>query len=306
MMVCESERASRQTLCGLLGVSRQAYHKRKKREEKVAIESELVIQEVLRVREVQKRVGTRKLHHLLKDFRTEHLIKMGRDGLNELLREHSMQIRKRRRKAPRTTFSSPWRRYPNLIRELMRQGEPTKANQIWVSDITYVRLEEGFCYLSLITDAYSRKIVGYHLSRDLSADGCVKALRMALRDNPERDGLIHHSDRGLQYCSSRYTKLLGKVLISMTEKSDPLENAIAERVNGILKQELLEKHLGTFREAKTNIDEAVSVYNNQRPHLSIDMLTPTEAHTRSGTLKRHWKNYFSNRPVGQAAAYAAA
>ncbi len=306
MMVRESENESQQTLCRLLGVSRQAYHKRKSRAESIAASAEMVIQEVVRIRSVQKRVGSRKLHHLLAGFRAGHSIKMGRDRLNEVLKDHSMQIRKRRRKAPRTTFSSPWRRYPNLIRDMIGDMGPTRANQVWVSDITYVRVGEGFAYLSLITDAYSRKIVGYHLSRDLSAKGCVAALRMAMRDNPEREGLIHHSDRGLQYYSSAYVKLLAKTRISMTEKSDPLENAIAERVNGILKQELLEKRFESYQEARASIDEAVDIYNNLRPHLSIDMLTPAEAHTRTGTLKRLWKNYFSIRPVAQAAAYAAA
>lgn len=302
MMVGESEKESQRTLCRLLGVTRQAYHKRKSRATKFVASAEIVIQEVVKIRSVQKRVGSRKLHHLLAEFRAASSIKMGRDRLNELLREHSMQIRKRRRRAPRTTFSSPWKRYPNLIRDI----EPTRANQVWVSDITYVRVGEGFAYLSLITDAYSRKIVGYNLGRDLSASGCVKALRMALRDNPDREALIHHSDRGLQYYSSAYVKLLAKTRISMTENSDPLENAIAERVNGILKQELLEKRFEGFREARANIDEAVDIYNNLRPHLSIEMLTPAQAHARKGILKRHWKNYFSNRPVAQAAAYAAA
>ena len=293
---------SLRVICRLLGYTRQAYHKRRRREEREAIKTELVVQEVARIRTVQKRVGSRKLHHLLAEFREGHGVKMGRDRLNELLKENSMQIRKRRRRAPRTTFSSPWKRYPNLIRDI----EPTRPNHIWVSDITYVRVGEGFAYLSLITDAYSRKIVGYHLGPDLSAKGCVKALRMALRNDPDREGLIHHSDRGLQYYSSAYVKLLGKVRISMTENSDPLENAIAERVNGILKQELLAKRFENFREARASIDEAVDIYNNLRPHLSIEMLTPAEAHTRTGSLKRHWKNYFSNRPVAQAAAYAAA
>lgn len=301
MVVRESEKESQQTLCRLLGYTRQAYHKRQQSATGKALRGEMVVQEVVKIRSVQKRVGSRKLHHLLEGFRAGHSIKMGRDGLNELLREHSMLIRKRRRKTPRTTFSAPWKRYPNLIRDI----EPTRANQVWVSDITYVRVSEGFAYLSLITDAYSRKIVGYHLNRDLSARGCVTALKMALRNNPQREGLIHHSDRGLQYYSSTYVKMLGKTRISMTENSDPLENAIAERVNGILKQELLEKRFESFREARSNVDEAVETYNYLRPHLSIEMLTPAVAHARSGTLKRYWKNYFStttNRPIAQAAA----
>lgn len=290
---------SLKVLCRLLGYTRQAYYQREVRQEREAIRAELVIQEVLKVREKQKRIGVRKLHHMLEGFMSEHAIAMGRDSLYELLREHCLLVRKRRRRKPRTTFSAPWKRYPNLIRDII----PNRANQVWVSDITYVRAGEGFGYLSLITDAYSRKIVGYHLSRDLSAKGCVAALRMALRNNPQREGLIHHSDRGLQYYSSAYVSLLGsRIRISMTEKSDPLENAIAERVNGILKDELLEKRFENFREARERIGEAVNTYNHHRPHLSIALLTPTEAHTRTGTLKRHWKNYFSTRPVAQAMA----
>jgi putative transposase len=166
-------------------------------------------------------------------------------------------------------------------------------------------VREGFGYLSLVTDAYSRKIVGHHLSGDLSAKGCVDALRMALRENPERGGLIHHSDRGLQYYSAAYVKLLGAdVRISMTEKSDPLENAIAERVNGILKDELLERRFESFTEARTEVAQAVRIYNHLRPHSSVDMLTPAAAHTQTGVLKRHWKNYYSNNKKEAAQAMA--
>jgi transposase InsO family protein len=300
-MVGESEKRGRQTLCRLLGRTRQAYNKRQRSEEREAIKAEFVIREVARIRAVQKRIGARKLHYLLEPFLSAHGIKMGRDRLNELLRENSLLVRKRRRKRPQTTISSRWRRYPNLIRDY----EPTGANQVWVSDITYVDVGSGFGFLSLITDAYSRKIVGYKLSRDLSTKGCLSALRIALRNNPDRHSLIHHSDRGTQYTSSAYVRLLGNTRISMTEKSDPLENAIAERVNGILKDELLEKRFGSFSEAEAGIDEAVSTYNHLRPHLSIDMLTPAEAHTRTGELKRRWKNYFSTTtggPIAQAMA----
>lgn len=285
-------------LCRLVGYTRQAYYKRNGREEREAVKKEIVIQEVMRIRSVQKRIGVKKLHHMLGGLLAEHEIEMGRDGFYDLLREHSLLVRKRRVRKPRTTISGPWKRYPNLIRDY----QPTAANQVWVSDITYVRVGEGFAYLSLVTDAYSRKIVGHSLYRDLSARGCVAALRMALRSNPDRVALIHHSDRGLQYYSAAYMKVLGShIRISMTEKSDPLENAIAERVNGILKDELLEKRFDSFREARERIDEAVSTYNHQRPHLSVDMLTPAEAHARTGILKRHWKNYFSTRPIAQAA-----
>lgn len=302
MIVGESEKRSQQTLCRLLGYTRQAYNKRQRSEVREAIRAEFVIREVVKIRVSQKRVGTRKLYHMIEPFCREHSIKIGRDALNDLLRDNAMLVRKRSTRKPRTTFSWPWRRYPNLIREFV----PSGSNQVWVSDITYVRVSEGFAYLSLITDAYSRKIVGYHLSRDLGAKGCIKALRIALRNNPDRAGLIHHSDRGLQYISAAYIKLLGpRIHVSMTEKSDPLENAIAERVNGILKDELLEKRFGSFTEAREKVGEAVNTYNHLRPHLSIDMLTPAQAHNRTGQLKRRWKNYFSTvntRPIAQASA----
>jgi transposase InsO family protein len=293
---------SLKVICRLLGYTRQAYHKRHRREEREAIKAELVIQEVIKIRTVQKRIGGRKLHYMLGGFCGEHQIEMGRDAFYDLLRVNSLLVRKRRLRKPRTTISGPWKRYPNLIRDL----SPTSSNEVWVSDITYVRVGEGFCYLSLITDAYSRKIVGHSLYRDLSARGCVAALRMALRSKPDRAALVHHSDRGLQYYSSAYMKVLGpRVSISMTEKGDPLENAIAERVNGILKDELLERRFESFTEARMKIDEAVLTYNNLRPHLSIDLLTPAQAHARTGELKRLWKNYFSTAattPIAQAAA----
>lgn len=286
-------------LCRPLGYTRQAYYKRQVRAEREAIKAELIVQEVIKVRAVQKRIGVRKLHYMLGDFLSEHTIEMGRDAFYDLLREHSLLVRKRRLRKPRTTISGPRKRYPNLIRDF----EPTAANQVWVADITYVRVGEGFGYLSLVTDAYSRKIVGYYLCRSLNARGCVSALRKAIRNNPDRDGLIHHSDRGLQYYSSAYMKVLGpRTKVSMTEKSDPLENAIAERVNGILKDELLEKRFSSFTEARERIYEAVSTYNHLRPHLSIDLLTPAEAHTRTGSLKKRWKTYFPATPIAQAAA----
>src|SRR4051812_37432199 len=160
MRVRESVNVSQQTLCRLLGRTRQAFHKRQCREDRRVVTAELVIQEVVRIRTVQKRIGSRKLHFLLTPFVSAHDIRMGRDQLNELLREHCLLVRKRRPKKPRTTISCRWRRYPNLIKDHV----PTRANQVWVSDITYVDIGEKFGFLSLITDAYSRKIVGYKLS----------------------------------------------------------------------------------------------------------------------------------------------
>lgn len=286
----EEERRNLRTLCGLFGHTRQAYYKQRKRVERKALESELIVQEVFSIRERQRKLGARKLYHKLGGFFREHSLEIGRDAFIDLLRGYSLLIRKRRTRKPRTTLSyRGGKRYGNLVRDLV----PTGANQVWVSDITYIRTLAGFGYLSLVTDGYSRKIVGYCLSANLEAKGCVSALRMALKANPERDGLIHHSDRGSQYYSAEYMKVLSKnISISMTEKSDPLENAIAERVNGILKQEFLLEKYRNLPEARRAVAVAVSLYNNERPHSSIDMLTPAEAHDRTGELKKHWKNYF--------------
>jgi len=227
---------------------------------------------------------------MMNDFFKQHRIHIGRDAFFDLLRERAMLVRRRRGGKPRTTFSGFWmKKYPNLTKDFI----PTDPNQLWVSDITYVPVGNDFAYLSLITDAYSHKVVGFYLNKDLSAQGCIMALKMALKNNPQRENLIHHSDRGLQYYSSGYMKLLGNnIRVSMSEKSDPLENAIAERMNGILKDELLEKYFETFEEAQREVAIAISIYNHERPHSSVDMLTPAMAHLQSGELKKRWKNYY--------------
>lgn len=294
MNIGQSESRSIQTLCSLLGYSRQAFYKFVKHAEKEALQHDLILQEVLRIRKTLKRLGTRKLLFKMEGFMREHHIEIGRDAMFDLLATHKLLIRKRKRRVPVTTFSDHWmRKYPNLIIDFI----PTAPNQLWVSDITYITLKNDFAYLSLITDAYSRKIVGFYLSETLSADGCIKALKMALKNNPQLGRLIHHSDRGSQYCCTDYVSILDKhfVKISMTQSGNPLENAIAERVNGILKDELLEKTYINYQEAKQAIAAAISIYNYQRPHSSIDMLTPIEAHLREGELKRRWKNYYSKK-----------
>lgn len=294
MTIGQSESRSIQTLCSLLGYSRQAYYKFIKQSEKEALQHDLILQEVLRIRKTLKRLGTRKLLFKMEGFMREHHIEIGRDAMFDLLANHGLLIRKRKRRVPVTTFSDHWmRKYLNLIIDFI----PTAPNQLWVSDITYITLKDNFAYLSLITDGYSRKIVGFCLSEALTADGCIKALKMALKNNPRQVGLTHHSDRGSQYCCTDYVSILNRhfVKISMTQSGDPLENAIAERVNGILKDELLEKTYTNYQEAKQSIAEAISIYNYQRPHSSIDMLTPVEAHLREGELKRRWKNYHSKK-----------
>jgi transposase InsO family protein len=265
-------------------------------EEKKALQTELLLQQVQRIRTRQKRIGARKLLFMMNSFFQQHKIHIGRDAFFDLLREHGLLIRKRRFKKPRTTFSGFWmKKYPNLAKDFI----PTAPNQLWVSDITYIAVGDDFAYLSLITDAYSHKVVGFYLSKDLSAEGPIMALKMALKNNPEiknlplrQAGLIHHSDRGLQYYSEAYIKLLGNIRISMSENSDPLENPIAERMNGILKEELLDNYFETFEEAQREVAIAISIYNHERPHGSVDNLTPAMAHLQSGELKKRWKNYY--------------
>jgi len=281
-------------LCSLLGYSRQCYYQRLKEKEAESFKTDLLLQEVTQIRQRQPRVGCRKLQVMLQGFAHQHSIEAGRDKLFGILRNAGLLIRRRRSKKPQTTWSYHWlRKYPNLVEGFI----PNAAGQLWVSDITYICIKEDFGYLSLITDAYSRKIVGYCLSKYLTATGCVKALQMALQSKSGREGLIHHSDRGVQYCCHDYISLLNKELIgiSMTQDGNPLHNAIAERVNGILKAELLQTRYDNFNEATECISKAITTYNNERLHSSINMLTPNQAHHLNGDIKRLWKNYYPKR-----------
>ena len=280
-------------LCGLFDRSRQAFYQRQQVIYEQALEEHFILSEVQKIRQRQPRIGGRKLLVKLEEMG----FGIGRDALFDLLRHNGLLIR-RRRNGIRTTNSSHWlRKYPNLIRHF----EPIRPNQLWVSDITYLETVEGFLYLFLITDAYSKKIVGWAISDNLDADNAVEALQMALRSMKEDcSGLIHHSDRGVQYCSDKYVKTLTKhnILISMTENGDPLENAIAERVNGILKDEWL-YDLGKIDKGgmRKIIPQIIHIYNDERPHLSLSMLTPNVAHQMSEKLKKRWKNYY--RPSHQ-------
>lgn len=234
-------------------------------------------------------MGTRKLHELLQSFYQQHSIKMGRDALFCTLSDHRLLIKRRRRRVS-TTQSHHWlKKYSNLV----KGWHPTLPEQLWVSDITYVHCSRQHLYLSLVTDAYSHKIMGYHIADTLEAVHCIKALRMALagRLHPTHN-LIHHSDRGIQYCSSSYIELLieNNISISMTESGDPLDNAIAERINGILKHEYLE-HYGpsNLEQATELLKQIVESYNERRPHLSIRMNTPNKVHYQKLQVNRQWK-----------------
>jgi transposase InsO family protein len=237
------------------------------------------------------RIGGRKLHEMLMPDLLRQDIQIGRDIFFDLLRTNGFLIRRRRRKAL-TTFSAHWlHKYPNLIKDIIVD----RPNLVWVSDITYIETDQGFMYLFLITDAYSRKIMGYYLSDNLRADGGIQALKIAINQSLySLEGLIHHSDRGIQYCSQEYVKELLKhgISISMSAKGNPYENAIAERVNGILKDEWIHQLVyKTKRQAIQSIDEIIPIYNGLRPHSSCDMLTPEQAYLKEGLLKKRWKSY---------------
>lgn len=288
------------SLCSLLGYSRQAFYQLKRSEEQRIFTNDLIIGEVLNLRKKMRKAGVRQLMIMLEPFFQEHNITIGRDALLDLLSVNNLLIRKRKRKVPRTTFSDHYyRKYPNLTRNM----ELIHSNQLWVSDITYIRIGDGFGYLSLITDAYSHLIVGYHLSSDLGAAGCIKALHMALKKRLVSHCLIHHSDRGIQYCCTEYVEILSEhgIMVSMTEHSDPRENPVAERVNGILKDEFLEPSYRKFKTASEAVKIAVQIYNYERPHSSIDMLTPIVAHSMTGNVKRRWKNYYKDRKQKEVA-----
>ena len=282
--------------CGLFGITRQAWYQHQKYEGQQALEHEVVLKTVREFRKDQPKVGVRKLCLHLVEPLLRHGIGIGRDALFDLLRGRDMLIRRRKRKHITTDSNHPYRKYPNLIKEFI----PLKANELWVSDITYIDTKEGFMYLSLITDAYSHKIVGWHLGETLETKGSMLALNMALAQRTKKHPLIHHSDRGVQYCSYDYTNLLNhpknQIKISMTENGDPYENAMAERVNGILKDEFLPALLDSKQHAKELIMQSTKTYNEVRLHTSINFMTPQQAHLNEGLLTKKWKPKTRNRP----------
>lgn len=275
-------------LCRLFGKTRHAWYDHQWRVQDMGLKDDIVLQHVLAIRKALPRVGTLKLHQMLSPQLARHKISIGRDYLFGLMREHYLDIRRRKRRVV-TTDSRHWmRRYANLAKAI----NVIRPEQLWVSDITYIRMNNGWGYLSLITDAYSRKIMGYCFRKDLSAQGCLDAMRMAIGSRIYHDALTHHSDRGSQYCCQEYIALLmdNGIAVSMTENGDPYENALAERMNGILKSEFeLYSSQSSFADTSAKISESVSAYNQIRPHSSCDYLTPEQAHLKQGTLKKRWK-----------------
>jgi putative transposase len=285
-------------LCALFGVTRQAFYDAQLQDNRTSIANMIVLTLVKDLRNEIPILGTRKLLFMLQEEFGRHGIKIGRDKLFHLLRFHGLLIRRRRRMV-KTTDSHHWlKKYPNLIKELII----TCAEQLWVSDITYVRTHQGFSYLSLITDAYSRKIVGYAMFQTLSAAGPLKALKMALSERRRAVPfiLIHHSDRGIQYCSAEYVSLLReeKVAISMTQTGSPYDNALAERVNGTIKNDFFPKRIyKNYEEAEIALCSKIKIYNDLRPHDSLDYMTPAIAHEKSGPIRKKWKSYKKQKEV---------
>jgi putative transposase len=285
--------------CKLFGKSRQAFYEQKNEVDDTSLEDAIVLKLVGEIRRDLPRCGTDKLYHMLKVSFEQHGIKLGRDGLYRILGRYGLLIRYRKRKPFTTNSNHKYKKYPNLIRDMVI----TQPGQLWVSDITYIRLAYRFCYLSIITDAYSHKIVGYKLHPTLQAQGPIDALIMSGKDVKRTSSLIHHSDRGIQYCCNEYVKMIKHygVQLSMTEKGDPYENAIAERVNGILKYEHnLKQTFVDYGTAKKAVDDAVKKYNEIRIHDSCGRLTPLQAHEQKGVLKRYWKPKVYKQPEIQA------
>ncbi len=274
-------------MCSLFGYSRQAYYKHRKDRTRRHHQLSEVRDMVMRIRARMPRLGARKLFFLIQEELRQGQIKLGRDVFFNFLRAEHLLVRPKRSYV-KTTNSKHWmKRYPNLVSSL----EVVAPEQLWVSDITYIKTQSGHQYLSLITDAYSKRIMGYDLQETLSTEGPLNALSMAIKARKYSTALIHHSDRGLQYCSADYTHLLRKnnIEISMTQNGDPYENPIAERVNGILKYEfLLVDGFKNHQEALKVIKQSIEIYNTERPHLSCGMLVPAVAHGQGKIKIRKW------------------
>jgi transposase InsO family protein len=265
--------ASIQQTCQCYDMHRDAYYKFKIRKQEKDTVKRQVLELVKEERIEQSRVGTVKLYKALKGTFEMTGLKVGRDKLNDILREHDMLIKRKRASCKTTDSYHRFHKYKNLVKDM----EVTAPNQVWVSDITYIRTINGFCYLALITDMYSRKIVGYDISDSLELAGCLRALKRALRTARPAVGLVHHSDRGIQYCSNQYVDELKKreIKISMTEENHCYENAIAERVNGILKDEFyLDQCFFNKKSASFATNNAINIYNNKRLHISLGYKTP--------------------------------
>lgn len=284
--------------CELLGVSTQAYYKHGDTDLRKLAEEAFCVEYIKRVRQKDHGIGGGKLWQMYKkEFGEDHSV--GYNRFYDIIEKYDLKVRKKKRRAKTTDSDHNLPLYPNLVKELI----PLRPNQLWVSDITYMVIylnaqagEYDFCYLSLVTDYYTKEIIGWCVGETLESKFAIEALNMALgrlSGIPASD-LIHHSDRGVQYASYDYTNLLKKhhIKISMTECGDPKDNAVAERVNGIIKNELLMgMSFFSIEEVRKALKVAIDFYNNERPHMSLDWKTPAEAALCTGELEKKWKSY---------------
>jgi putative transposase len=262
-----------------LGISRQNYYARRKERQRRGVDAELVEALVLAERQSQPRLGTRKLHFMLKGVLVKEGVVLGRDRFLEVLREKGLLLEPKPAEYPCTTNSQ--HSLP-VFRNRIKGLAVSKPNEVWVGDLTYVRTEVGFLYLALLTDKVSRKVVGYHCGDTLEAGGCLAALKHALAELPAGARPIHHSDQGTQYCCHEYVNRLVAhgLSVSMTETDHCAENALAERMNGILKSEYgLGSQFKTKAGARLAVDQAVHLYNTRRPHTALGYRTPQEVHS---------------------------
>lgn len=285
----------------MLGYSKQAYYKQLRLNANTAVKEETIVGLIKKKRQIWKRGSGRNLHQCLQKEFKAHDIKMGRDKFFDLLRNNHLLIKSKRNRTKTTCSYHHFNRYNNLIENAV----PTRSNEVWVADITYLWLkpQDKFCYLSIITDLYSRKIVGHCVYESLNVRGCIDALKQAIRNRKDKAGpLIHHSDRGVQYCCHAYVKMLQKdqIQISMTQTGDPLENAVAERINKTIKEEFTndrQLNFSNIDEAKIEIKKFIEFYNKHRPHRSVQWLTPNLAYQCTGALTRVWKTYRRKVPA---------
>lgn len=265
--------------CRFVGISRQAYYQGLSRESSKALRDDRILSLVRDERMIQSRVGTRKLHAMIKPELAQSGLSLGRDALFRILRGARLLVPNRRAYHKTTDSHHRFRRHPNLLNGEAKRI-PERPEEVWVADITYLPTREKFAYLSLVTDAYSRKIVGYHVHPTLQTEEVAIAFKKALKQRQSKLPLIHHSDRGIQYCSSLYQDIHIKngITCSMTDGYDCYQNALAERVNGILKGEFLLSKPANLEEAKKMVDESVQIYNQKRLHLSLEYKTPDAVH----------------------------
>ena len=281
-------------MCRQMGFSRQTFYNLLHQKSKQEVEAQIMRKKVLEVRKDQARIGGRKLIYLLQEDFRKSGIKIGRDKFFKFLKAQHLLVKRKKNRTITTRSYKRFKQHPNRIKDLVIK----QPEQVWVSDITYINCRKGPLYLHLVTDAYSKKIMGYFLGDDLKTKSTLAALNMALknRNHPKRK-LIHHSDRGFQYTSEAYTNRLRnkKIKISMTTQYDPYENAIAERVNGILKDEFeISNRKLSIPDAKRNVHHAIKIYNEKRPHWSCEFLTPNQAHQFGNFRLRKWsKSIFS-------------